>query len=155
LLLLFGPVILVHRITGQNYLEFLQNKLPEKLKDVSLATRIAMYFQQYEAPPYYTRLVMQHLNDTFPNRWIGHGSTIYWPPRYPDLAPFDFCLWGWMKSEVYRRKVDTWDELLDRIMNAVARIKKCQDELRRSTRQVLTQVAKCIDADGGIFENLL
>jgi hypothetical protein len=60
-----------------------------------------------------------------------------------------------MKSEVYRRTVDTWDELLDRIMHAVARIKKRQDELRRATHHVLTQVAKCIDFDGGIFENVL
>jgi hypothetical protein len=25
----------------------------------------------------------------------------------PDLTPLDFCLWGWMKSEIYKRKVDT------------------------------------------------
>jgi hypothetical protein len=60
-----------------------------------------------------------------------------------------------MKSEVYRRTVDTWDELLDRIMDAIARIKERQDELRRAMRHVLTRVAKCIDVDGGIFENLL
>jgi hypothetical protein len=60
-----------------------------------------------------------------------------------------------MKSEVYRRKVDTWDELLYRIMDAIARIKERQDELRRTTRHVLTLVAKCINVDGGIFENLL
>jgi hypothetical protein len=58
-------------------------------------------------------------------------------------------------SEVYRRKVDTWDELLDRIMNAIARIKERQDGLKRATRHVLTLVAKCIDVDGGIFENVL
>jgi hypothetical protein len=33
-------------------------------------------------------------------------------------------------DEEYRRKVDTWDELLDRIMDAIARVKKHQDELR-------------------------
>jgi hypothetical protein len=89
-------------MTGQNYVEFLQNELPEQLDDVPLAARIA------------TRLLMQYLNDTFLNRWIGRGSTINWPPRSPDVTPFDFCLWGWMKSKVYRRKVDIWDELLDR-----------------------------------------
>jgi hypothetical protein len=31
-----------------------------------------------------------------------------------------------MNSEVYRRKVDTWDELLDRIMDAIAPINECQ-----------------------------
>jgi hypothetical protein len=29
-----------------------------------------------------------------------------------DLTPLDFCLWGWMKSEVYKGKVDTRNELL-------------------------------------------
>jgi hypothetical protein len=45
----------------------LQNELPEQLEDVSLATRIAMYFQHDGASPHFTRLVMQHLNNIFPN----------------------------------------------------------------------------------------
>ena len=99
---LIGPVVLDDHMTGQNYLDFLQNELPKQLEDVPLATRIAMYFQHDGAPSHYTLHVMQHLNDTFPNRWIGRGSTINWPPRSPDLTPLDFCLWGLMKSEVYR-----------------------------------------------------
>ena len=80
---LIGPVILDGRMTGQNYLDFMQNELPEQLENVPLTTRIAMYFQHDGAPSHYTRHVMQHLNDTFPNRWIGRGSTINWPLRYP------------------------------------------------------------------------
>jgi len=94
-------------MTGQNYLDFLQNELPNQLEDVPLATRIAMYFQHDGAPSHYTRHVMQHLNDTYPNRWIGRGSTINWPPRSPNLTLLDFCLWGLIKSEVYSKKVDT------------------------------------------------
>jgi hypothetical protein len=60
-----------------------------------------------------------------------------------------------MKSEVYRTEVDTWEELLDSIMDAIACMKERQDKLRRATHHVLTQVAKCIDVDGGIFENIL
>jgi hypothetical protein len=41
------------------------------------------------------------------------------------------------------------------IMDAIALIKERQDELRRATRHVLTRVAKCIDVDGGIYENVL
>jgi len=100
----FGPVILDDHMTGQSSLDFLLNELPKQLEDVPLATRIAMYFQHDGATSHYTRHVMQHLNDTFPNRWIGRGSTINWPPRSPDLTPLDFCLWGLMKSEVYRKK---------------------------------------------------
>ena len=91
-------------MTGKNYLDFVQNELPKQLEDVPLATRIAMYFQHAGATSHYTRHVLQHLNDIFPNRWIGRGSTINWPPRSPDLTPLDFCLWGMMKSEVYRKQ---------------------------------------------------
>ena len=74
--MLIRPVNLDNRMTGQNYLEFLQNELPKQLEDVPLVTRIVMYFQHDGAPSHYTRHVMQHLNDTFPNRWIGRDSTI-------------------------------------------------------------------------------
>jgi hypothetical protein len=41
-------------------------------------------------------------------------------------------------------------------MDVIARIKERQFALyRRATRYVLTRVAKCIDVDSGIFENVL
>jgi hypothetical protein len=49
----------------------------------------------------------------------------------------------------------TWDELLDRIMDATASIEERRDELTRATRHVLIRVAKCIDVDSGIFEKVL
>ena len=52
-----GPVILEDRMIGQNYLDLMQNGLPEQL-NVPLATWIAMYFQQDGAPSHYTRLVL-------------------------------------------------------------------------------------------------
>ena len=85
---------------------------------------------------------------------FGFGAR-YCPSLPPHCAPLDFCLWCWWKSKVYRTKVDTRDELLDLIMDVIAHIKERQDALRRATRHVPTRVAKCIDVDGGIFENLL
>ena len=53
----------------------------------------------------------------------------------------DFCLWGWMKSEVYKEKVNTRDESVARIMNSAALIKQeRQDDLRRATRTVAKRV---------------
>jgi hypothetical protein len=66
----------------------------------------------------------------------------------------DFGLWGWMKSEVYKEKVNTRDELLAVIMDGAALIKERQDHLRRTTRTVTTRGAKCIEVGGGIFEQL-
>jgi hypothetical protein len=68
----------------------------------------------------------------------------------------DFCLWEWMKSEVYKEKVNTRDELVARIMNSAALTKQeRQDDLRIATRTVAKRVEKCIEVDGGIFEHLL
>ena len=51
----------------------------------------------------------------------------------------DFCLWGWMKSEVYKEKVNTRDRLVARIMNSAALIKQeRQDDLRRATHTIAT-----------------
>jgi hypothetical protein len=94
-----------------------------------LVTRNAIYFHRDEVLSHYTPLEM-HLNDTFPNRWIGRGSTINWPPRSPDLTPLAFCLWSSMKSKVFRRRVHIRDELLDHMMDVTARIKERQDALR-------------------------
>ena len=46
---------------------------------------------------------------------------VQWPPKSPDLSPLDFFLWGWMKSEVYKEKVNTRDELVTRIMKSAAK----------------------------------
>ena len=73
----------------------------------------------------------------------------------PYLTLLDFCLWGWMKGKVHKRKVDTRDKLLARSLDAATRIKKREDQLRRITRDLHTGLARCIEKDGGIFEYLL
>jgi len=61
-----------------------------------------------------------------------------------------------MKSEVYKEKVNTRDELIVRIMNSAALIKEeRQDDLRRATRTVAKRVEKCIEVGGVIIEHLL
>jgi hypothetical protein len=60
-----------------------------------------------------------------------------------------------MKSEVYKRKVDTPDEMLSHNMDAAASMKIREDQLRRTTRDLRKRVVKCKDVDSGIFENLL
>ena len=59
-----------------------------------------------------------------------------------DHTPLDFCLCGWMNSEVYKRKVDkrkvdTRNELLTSILHSATRITK----LRRRTRDLRTRLA--------------
>ena len=51
--------------------------------------------------------------------------------------------------------MDTRDELLARILGAAAGVKGREDQLRRTTRELQTRVAKGTDVDGGILECLL
>jgi hypothetical protein len=68
----------------------------------------------------------------------------------------DFCLCGWIKSEVYKENGNTREEMFARIMNSAAVIKQeRQDDLRRATRAIAKRVEKCIEVDGGIFEHSL
>jgi hypothetical protein len=53
----------------------------------------------------------------------------------------DFCMFGWMKSEVNKEKVNTRDELVASIMNSAALIKQeRQDDLRKATRTIAKRV---------------
>ena len=66
-----------------------------------------------------------------------------------------FCLWGWVKREVYKEKVNTREELVARIMNSAGLIKQeRQDDLRRAKLTVAKRIEKCIEVDGWIFEHL-
>jgi len=47
--------------------------------------------------------------------------------------------------------MDTPDELLVHVLDAVVRIKKREDQLRRTTRDLRTRVTKCIEVDCEIF----
>jgi len=73
----------------------------------------------------------------------------------PDVTPLHIYLRGWMNSEVYKSKVVTPDELLARILDVAASIKRREDQLRRTTRDLRTRVAKCTEVDGGIFKTFL
>jgi hypothetical protein len=57
-----------------------------------------------------------------------------------------------MKSEVYKEKVNTGDELVTHIMNSAAVLKQeRQDDPRRATHTIVKRVEKCIEVDGRIF----
>jgi hypothetical protein len=61
-----------------------------------------------------------------------------------------------MKSEVYKEKVNTRDELVARIMSSAGILKQeLQEDLRRATHTIAKRVEKCIEVNGGIFEHLL
>lgn len=152
---LIGPHIFEGKLTGNVYANFLKTELPLLLEDVPLKTRLRMLLQQDGAPPHYSREVKDYLNQEFPERWIGRGGPQAWPARSPDLTPLDFYLWGHMKTLVYATKVNSREELLQRVHATAESIKNNPDELKRATQSVLERARKCIQAGGTHFEHLM
>ncbi|KAK2578444.1 hypothetical protein KPH14_001061 [Odynerus spinipes] len=71
------------------------------LEDIPLQQRIEMWFQLDGCPAHYSRAARSWLNINYPQRWIGRGGIVPWPPRSPDMTPMDFFVWGLLKQEVY------------------------------------------------------
>ena len=119
---MMGPYIFPQRMTGCIYASVLQEELPALLENVPLQARRQMYNQHDEAPPHFSQVVRQYLNHKFRNRWIGRGGAQNWPPRSPDLNQLYYQVWGYMKAIVYAHKVNTRQELLQRIISAARSI---------------------------------
>ena len=66
--------------------------------------------------------------------------------------PLDYHVWGYMKAMVYEEKVNTREELVHQILSAARSINNAV--LRKFTSSLVTRVRKCMEADGGHFENL-
>src|ERR1044072_1634638 len=109
---LIGLFIFENRLTEDHYFEYLPNELQGLLEDVPLNIRMHMYFQHDGAPTHFARQVKQHLDERFPELWIGRDGPISCPPRSPEQTVLDYCLWGWFKIDVYRVKLDTQDGLI-------------------------------------------
>ena len=96
-----------------------------------------------------------YLNESFPNRWLGRGGPVAWPPRSPDLTPLHYYLWGHMKTLVYETKVDSRAALHDRIFAAADRKRNHPNNIVSATQSLLMCAENCIAAGGGHFEQLL
>jgi hypothetical protein len=84
---LIGPYVTEHRMSGVQYLNFLQKTLRILMDDLPLNVRQDMRYQLDGAPAHFTRPVRDWLNHNYPFTWIGRGSLVTWHARSPDLTP--------------------------------------------------------------------
>lgn len=149
---LIGPFELPTRLNGESYLHFLREVLPELLEDIPLDIRRKMWFMHDGCPAHFSRSVRNFLNETYPQRWIGRGSIVQWPPRSPDLNPVDFFLWGYMKERIYATEVETIGELRNRV-NTVA--EHLRQQFPPLTQNWIRRAQLCVEREGGHFEHVL
>ena len=110
-------------------------------------------FQQDGAPAHFSKAVRSWLNNKFPDRWIGRGGPISWAPRSPYLTPLDFFLWGHVKTNVYKTKVQDIDDLKARITQEIKTIKT--ETLHNVFSEISKRMNSCISVEGDTFEQYL
>jgi hypothetical protein len=82
---------------------------------------------QFHIPLLAPKQTLPLVNETLPQRWIGHTgpeplALHCRPPRSPDMTPYDFFLWGYVKKKrVYVPKFPAdLDELTNRFITPCA-----------------------------------
>lgn len=151
---IIGPFELPGNLSGQSYLNFLQNDLPNLMEDVPEEVRQSHWLQNDGCPAHYAANVRVYLNATYPNKWIGRLGPILWPPRSPDLNPLDFFYWGCLKEQVYFKPISSLDELRCRVQEAASIITE-RRYARLLRRAFIRRCRACIRVGGRQFEHLL
>ncbi|GBO12322.1 hypothetical protein AVEN_164676-1 [Araneus ventricosus] len=97
------------------------DSIPKSVCSATVCERSStgVIFQQGGAPPHYDNIVREFLDTTFPQRWIGRGAVMAWPPRSPDITPLDFYLWGYVKQHAYSERINDINNLKQRITDVI------------------------------------
>lgn len=144
-----GPFFFEDTVTAASYLEMLNTQFLPAVGNWPHYNSLT--FQQDGAPPHWARIVRNFLNERFPNRWIGRGSSFVWPPRSPDLSPMDFFLWGYIKSKVYAAPIPSIEILREKIEAAIQETPQAMVD--RSLDACVARLHRCVTSNGGRVES--
>jgi hypothetical protein len=97
--------------TATTYLDMLGNYAVAKILK-------GYFFQQNGAPPHYANTLTDLLNKQFPDKFVGRGGPLAWPPRSSDFTPLDFLVCGYIKNTVYQMQVRNDDDMHSRIITS-------------------------------------
>ena len=114
--MIIGPYFFNEATNSQgNFLNLLLQFAFQRVRD----RQPGVILQLDGAPPHWGLGVRRSLHTEFPGRWIGRGEPYAWPPRSPDITPMGFFFCGFVKGEVYKRPINSINQLKRRFRVAV------------------------------------
>ena len=143
---IIGPYFMRENLTGERYLQFLEEELPELLNVIPVERQRNMIFMQDG--------VRNWLDRNYPRCWIGRLGPIAWPPRSPDLTPMDFFLWGASKEIVYKERIESLEQLMQRIQESFDQIRNKMQNIN-IIGGITRRLQECINQNGNHVENHL
>lgn len=131
------------KVNGKYYRDVLlkQDLLPD-IRELSEY----FIFQQDSAPAHRARETVQLLTQETPD----FIPPTLWPPNSPDLNPVDYKVWSVMQEKVYKNRMNSIDELRDRIVAAWEELD--QRIIDAAVKQWRARLRACVSAKGGHFE---
>ncbi|GBM40191.1 hypothetical protein AVEN_80191-1 [Araneus ventricosus] len=102
------------------------------------------------APPHYGSIVREFLDTKFPQRWIGRGAVMAWPPRSPDIKSLDFYFWCYVKQHVYSERINDINHLKQRITDVF--LSRTPDVLTRVWEELDYRLDVCKATNGAHIE---
>lgn len=149
---LYGPFFFAENtVRGNNYTDMLENFFYPQLEQDGILNQ-NVYFQQDGAPPHYSNIARESVNQQFGNNWIGRSGPIEWAPNSPDLTVPDFFVWGYVKDRVYNPMPATIEELKNNIRQVMENIPL--EMLTAAFDNLMVRFHKCIDQEGRHIEHL-
>jgi hypothetical protein len=140
---LIGPGFFLKTVAGHSYLDLLELYVLPQLPPETI-------LQEDGALPHFCHPVRNHLVREMIGRLIGRGGPITWPPRSPDLTPWDFFLWGYVKNIVYQVKINDLQHLKAHIKGTVATA--TQNMLQAAWNEVENRLDICRVTKGAHIE---
>ncbi|GBN78395.1 hypothetical protein AVEN_259163-1 [Araneus ventricosus] len=117
-----------------------------------------MQFHNFQKVSSFNKTALLHTTATLfvsfwiqhPQRWIGKGAAMAWPPRSPDITPLDFCLWGYVKQHVYSERINDISHLKQRITDVIHSV--TPDVLTRVWEELDYSLDECRATNGAHIE---
>ena len=108
---------------------------------------------QVGAPAHTALLTRELLKNEFgSDRLIGKFFDIVWPARSPDLNPFDFFLWGFIRDILFQNKTEHFhsiEELSQALIDAFDEVRNTHmPSVRNACRSFFRRCEECVNVEG-------
>lgn len=154
--IILGPLLYEGSLTGERYLQFLNNEIEEYLEEIPLVHVNRLIWQHDGAPPHNVQNVTNYLNRKYP-RWIGRYGNIKWPPNSPDLTLMDRFFWGTIKGSLFDNNptFPNIEVLQNALIISINAIKNDPLMVSDAVKNLEKCYRLCVQENGGHFEHLL
>ena len=147
---IIGPIFIDGNMNAQRYNTAVPAVLRHARYQLNMnGTTSRLWWFQDGAPCHTAIVVRRQLQELFPGRVVGIGHNVEWPSRSPDLTPLDFCLWGYVKSMVYRTPPANLPELRRRIQDAFNQLRRERRKCRAAIDAMNTRAERCVAHNEG------